>query len=174
MIRSGKTVASTLATLLVAGTCGIASAQTTQPSDPHSPPSQQPPGADKSPSTTTDKQAAQQEKFDREKVTLKDRVQEQIDAADANIDALKRMSQNDKGQTKKRDDDMQKKLSTLRDHSQANLDKIDKATVNDWSGVKPVVERDINAMNTELKQVAVVTKIQPPTTGAANKQPPNQ
>ena len=156
MIRSGKTVASTLATLLVVGTCGIASAQASQPS------------------TSADKQAAQQEKFDREKVTLKDRVQEQIDAANANTDALKRMSQNDKDQTKKRDDDMQKKLSMLRDHLQADLDKIDKATMNDWSGVKPVVERDINAMNTELQRVAAVTKIQPPATGAANKQAPNK
>lgn len=192
MIRIGKAIAGTLsAVALVLGASVASHAQsTTQPSDtskgttaqpsetPHSetPHSQTEKtektekGATSRQATPTTKEAAQ-ERFDREKVTMKDRVQEQITVADANIDALKKMSDKDKGSAKKRDDDMEKKISDLKDHLQKDLDKIDKASVNDWSGVHPVIQRDLNAMESELRTAENVTKIPAPHTGAANKQP---
>ena len=99
-------------------------------------------------------------------------MQAQINAANANIDTLKKMSDADKGTAKKRDDDMEKRLSDLRDALQKDLkDKIaDKASLNDWNGVHPVVTRDLNAME-ELRTAENVTKIPVPRTGAANKQP---
>lgn len=160
MIRIRKSAATVLASLLVLGAAGIAAAQTTQPNTP--PSQEQQPKSDKE---------QKQEQFDREKVTLKDRVQENINAADQQIDALKNMSKSDKGNDKKRDDDYQKQLSMLKDHLKKDLDKIDKASVNDWTGVKPVIDRDLAAMDTHLRMVASVTHVQVPATGAANKQP---
>ncbi len=184
MIRIGKGIAGTLsAVALVLGASVASYAQTTtppadtskgttaQPSEtPHSQTEKTEKGATARQPGPSSKEAAQ-ERFDREKVTIKDRVEEQITAADANIDALKKMSDNDKGTAKKRDDDMEKKISDLKDHLQKDLDKIDKATVNDWSGVHPVIQRDLTAMETELRTAENVTKIPAPRTGAANKQP---
>lgn len=157
MIRIRKSAATVLASLLVLGTAGIAAAQSAQPNAPTEQPK-------------TDKET-KQEQFDREKVTLKDRVQENINAADQQIDALKNMSKSAKGNDKKRDDDYQKQLSMLKDHLKKDLDKIDKASVNDWTGVKPVIDRDLAAMDTHLRTVASVTHVQVPPSGAANKQP---
>ncbi len=162
MIRSGTTVAGALSALLALGVMGSASAQSAQPSDQGTSAQQQ------------QQQETQQERFDREKVTLKDEVQAQISSADAQIDALKNMGKNEKGQTKKQNDDMQKQLSDLRDHLKKDLDKIDKSSQNDWSGVQPVVQRDLMAMNAQLQRVAAITKVPVPPTGAANKQAPNQ
>ena len=155
MIRI-KSAATVLASLLVLGTAGVAAAQ----SAPDPTPNQQQ-------ANKEDKQA----QFDREKVTVKDRVQDNINAADQQIDALKNMSKSDKGNLKKRDDDNQKQLSMLKDHLTKDLDKIDKASMNDWSGVKPVIDRDLAAMDSQLNKVAVITHVQVPATGAANKQP---
>ena len=155
MIRIHKSAATVLASLLVLGTASIAVAQTTNE------PAQAP---------KTDKEL-KQEQFDREKVTLKDRVQEGISAADQQIDALKNMSKTDKGDLKKRDDDYQNKLSMLKGHLKDDIDKIDKSSINDWTGVKPVVDRDLAAMDSHLRTAASVTHVQVPATGAANKQP---
>lgn len=159
MIRIRKSVATVLASLLVLGTAGIAAAQNA-PSN--APPSQNAP--------TTEKEQKQAQ-FDREKVTLKDQVQDSINASDQQIDALKNMSKTDKGNEKKRDDDYQKQLSMLKGHLSKDLDKIDKASINDWTGVRPVVDRDLAAMDSHLRTVASVTHVQVPATGAANKQP---
>lgn len=167
MIRIRTSAATVLASLLVLGTAGIAAAQS---ADPNTPPSQNQPSADQNRQPRSDKEQ-KQEQFDREKVTLKDRVQENINAADQQIDALKNMSKSDKGNDKKRDDDYQKQLSTLQDHLKKDLDKIDKASINDWTGVKPVVDRDLAAMDKHLHTVAVVTHVTVPATGAAEKQP---
>ncbi len=118
MIRIGKGIAGTLsAVALSIGTCGAAWAQsTTQPSEnsetPHSSTSRTPAnrGVTAPQGSTATKESAQ-ERFDREKVTLKDELQSQITAANANIDALKKMSDADKGTVKKRDDDMEKRIS---------------------------------------------------------------
>lgn len=157
MIRIRNSAATVLASLLVLGTAGIAAAQSAQQNAPTEQPK-------------TDKET-KQEQFDREKVTLKDRVQEDINAADQQIDALKNLSKDAKGNDKKRDDDYKKQLSMLQDHLKKDLDKIDKASMNDWTGVKPVVDRDLAAMDTHLRTVASVTHVQVPATGAANKQP---
>lgn len=180
MIRIGKGIAGTLsAVALSIGTCGAAWAQsTTQPSDTpeHSGTSRTPTGsrgvtAPQGTTSTKETKETAQERFDREKVTLKDQLQAQINAANANIDTLKKMSDADKGTAKKRDDDMEKRLSDLRDALQKDQDKIDKASLNDWNGVHPVVTRDLNAMGRELRTAENVTKIPVPRTGAANKQP---
>ncbi len=177
----GKSLAGTLsAVALVLGSVAASAQSTPQPSDP-SPDTSHPstrPDTSKtnkgvtSQQGTTSKETAQ-EKLDREKATFKDRVEEQITVANANIDALKKMSDNDKGAAKKRDDDMEKKISDLRDHLQQDLDKIDKSSVNDWSAVHPIVQRDLNSMESELKVAQNVTKVPAPRTGAASKQPNN-
>jgi hypothetical protein len=151
----GKVAATALGALLSLGMCGAASAQGTAQPD----------------TQQTNKQAAQ-EKFDHEKVALKDQVSNVISETDQNIDALKKMSDTDKGDLKKRDDDAKKHLTMLRDHLKGDLDKIDKAGVSDWSGVRPIVERDLHAVNTALDKVATITKV--PRTGMANPQPPSE
>jgi hypothetical protein len=173
----GKTLAGSLSALaLVLGSVAASAQSTTQPSD-QSPDTTQKsaPDTSKSNKGVTNKQGATkeaaQEKLDREKATLKDRVEEQITVANANIDALKKMGDNDKGTAKKRDEDMEKKISDMRDHLQQNLDKIDKATVTDWSTLHPIVQKDLNAMQAELKVAQNVTKVPAPRTGAASKQP---
>jgi hypothetical protein len=166
MIRIGTTAAGALSALLALGVSSAASAQTAQPQDPSNT-AQDPQGQD----PQGNKKQAGQDQLDREKAALKDRVQEQINGADANIDALKKMSKSDKGQTRKRDDDLQKQVSDMRDRLKKDMIKIDKASMNDWPAVRPVVERDVTAMNTQLQRVAAITKVPLPQTGAANKQP---
>ena len=154
MIKMRRTAASVIGALLVLGTCGAAAAQM----------------APQHPAMGTEEA---KEHFDREKVTLKDRVQEAITTAGANIDALKKMEATDKDAALKRDKDMGKSLSDLRDGLKNDLDKIDKATPTDWASVRPVVEADLKKMETEIKTAANVTH-KAPTTGAANKQPPSK
>jgi hypothetical protein len=169
MIRIAKAAAGGISTLaFVLGMSGAASAQSEMPpADPGSPPSQAADTANKAVQGAAD---TVREHMDREKVTLKDHVQQQIAAADSSIDALKRQSDADKGATKKRDEDLHKKLSDQRDRLKDDLDKIDKAqAVNDWKGVQAEVSRDLQAIDTSLKTAQNVTKT--PRTGAANKQP---
>jgi hypothetical protein len=153
MNKIRKTAASVLGALLVLGACSVASAQGTQ-----------------SPPATGTTKEMKQEQFDREKVTLKDKVQDAITTADTNIDALKKMESSDKDAAQKRDKDIEKKLSDLKDGLQKDLDKIDKAGPSDWATVRPAVEGNLRAMHTELKTAANVTHVAP-STGAANKQP---
>lgn len=175
MKRIRNIAAVALGAALAAGAAGTASAQSTDTN-------QNPPGSTQHPSdksagsttggsaTGTSKEAAQ-EKLDREKVTLKDRVQDAISATDANIDALKKAEDNDKGANKQRDKSLEDKLTDLRDnHLKKDLDKIDKATPSDWSSVHAQVTKDLNATEQQLKVASTITHVPLPT-GAANKQP---
>jgi hypothetical protein len=157
MNRIAKSAATVLASLLVLGSAGVAAAQDAPPPSP--PPTQKEPSADK------------QAQLDHEKGMLKDRVQDGITAADQQIDALKDMSKTDKGNDKKRDDDLEKQLSMVKDHLTKDIDKIDGATLTSWSGVRAGVDHDLASMVAHLHKVAAVTHIQVPATGAANKQP---
>lgn len=183
MIRNRKSAATVLASLLVLGTAGVAAAQRGmqpngpccpcrgQPSaPPNSPPSQNQPPAGQNPQPKSEKEV-KQEQLQREKVAFKDRVHEEITAADQQIGALYNMTKTDTGADKKRDEDYQKQLWALKDHLETDLDRIDKASIDDWTDVKPGVDRDLVAMDTHLRMVALVTHVQVPTTGAANKQP---
>jgi hypothetical protein len=144
MTRIRKTTAGVLGALLVTGACAIATAQSNR--------------------------APTREQFDREKVTLRDRAQESITSATANIDALKKMSDTEKGTAKKRDDDLQKKLSDQRDHLTADIDKIEGASIDDWVGMRSVIQRDLATMDAQLKTATHLTHVPIPT-GATNKQP---
>jgi hypothetical protein len=186
MIRIGKAVASTLSVVALAmGASVTASAQTTQPSEtqkgtteqpsetghPQAHPKEGTKGVTAPQGAAASPKESAQEHLDREKTALKNRVHEQLAAADANIAALKKLGDTEKGTTKKRDDEMQKKLSDMRDHLQKDVDKIDKSTTTDWSDVRPAVQRDLGAMEAELRTAEAVTKVPSPRTGAANKQP---
>jgi hypothetical protein len=162
MIRRDTTVAGALSALLVLGVCGAASAQGAQP-DPGSAGQEQPHG----------NKGAGQEQFERDKLTLKEHVQEQIDAADANIDALKKMTANEKGPRKKQHSDMEKQLSDSRDTLKKDLHQIDHSTMNDWTNLRATVQRNMMATSTQLQRVAAVTKLPIPQTGAASQQPQN-
>lgn len=131
----------------VLGICGMKPAQATEVStNPQ-------PAAD----------APQQEQFDREKVTLKDKTQESIDASDANIDALRRLAKSANDATQEQYKDVADDLSMLRGHLKDDLSKIDKASIHDWSGVKPVVDGDVSAVNAVLQRAAPITHVQAPT-----------
>lgn len=118
------------------------------------------------------KSEMKQDKIDKDKVMLKDRVGTAMQQADANIDALKKMSDKDTGWKKARDDNMQKKLSDLRGKLSDDMDKIDKASADDWTKtVKPAIQRDLYAMNNEVRRVAAVTKVPTPRQGATQRQP---
>jgi len=155
MMKIRRTTVSVLGALLVLGACGVAAAQTME----HKPPT----------GTTESKQ----EHFDREKVTLKDRVQNAINVADTHIDALKKMESTDKDAAEKRDKDMEKKLSDSRDALKDDLGKIDKATPADWSSVLSGVTGDLKKAETEIKTAANVTHVAP-NKGAAQKQAPSK
>jgi TolA-binding protein len=111
-----------------------------------------------------------QEELDREKVTLKDRAQEQIDAANSNIDELRKMNET-KPEVKKKHDDMEKRLSDTRDRLKQDLPKVDDASPSTWGNVRSLIERDLTAMNTQLQRASTVTNVPLPQTGATNKQP---
>ena len=153
MLKIRRTTVSVLGALLVLGACGVAAAQTTE----HKPP------------TTEQKQ----EHFDREKVTLKDRVQNAITVADTHIDALKKMESTDKDAAEKRDKDVEKKLSDARDELKDDLGKIDKATPTEWPSVLSGVNADLKKTEAEIKTAANVTHVAP-NKGAAQKQAPSK
>jgi hypothetical protein len=183
MIRIGKAVAGGISTAaLVLGVCGAASAQGTprpdmntpepsHPSDTSRPDTSKETGKGATSAQGTSHGATMQEHMDKDKAALKDRIHPELAAADANIDALKKMADNDKGDTKKRDQDLEKRLSDQRDKLKGDLDKIDKASTDDWKTVRPVVEHDLAALTASLHTATTVTKVPVPRTGAANKQP---
>jgi len=146
-----------LSAFITLGVCAGASAQTTTPTDPRS--------------DAPRPRRATQEQFDREKVTLKDRLQGQIDSATRNIDVLKKMSQGEKGNSKKEHTDMGEHLSDMRSRLQGNIGKIDRATLDDWGMIRPTIKHDMTAMKHELQRVAAVTDVPVPTSGAANTRP---
>jgi uncharacterized membrane protein YdfJ with MMPL/SSD domain len=156
MIKIRRTTASVIGALLVMGVCSVAAAQTTE--------------HPQAPGTTSEPKQAQ---FDREKVTLKDQVQDAINTSTAQIDALKKRESTDKDAAQKVDKDMGKKLSDLRGDLKNDLDKIDKAAPNDWATVRTTVESDLKLMDAGIKTAANVTHVSP-TTGAASKQPPSK
>jgi hypothetical protein len=160
MIRNGTTVAGALSALLVLGVCGAAAAQ----SDSHS----RAPGTAQDP-PSVDHHLTQQ-MVDQQKAVLKGQLQPSIDTANANIDALKKMSQNAKAQTKKQHEDMEKQLSDLRDRLKDDLGKVDEASLNDWKSVRTGVEQDLNQMDAKLHRATSITGVTPQT-GAASKQP---
>jgi hypothetical protein len=158
IMKIRRTAASVIGALLVLGACGVAAAQQAPQQDP----------------ATATPQEPKQALFDRAKTTLKDQVQAAVTVADSHIGVLKKMQGTDKEATaQKRDQDMEKKLTDLRDGLQKDVDKIDKATPSDWSSVRGSVESDLKKMESEIKTAANVTHIAP-TTGAANKQPPSK
>lgn len=160
MNRIRNIAAVVLGAALAAGAAGTAGAQATDTTPQHP--------SDKAAGTAPKEQM--QEKLDREKVTIKDRVQDAITTADSNVDALKKVQDSDKGANKQRDKDMEKKLSDLKDNLSKDLDKIDKATSSDWSSVHATVIKDLNSMEQQLKVASTITHVPLPT-GAANKQP---
>jgi TolA-binding protein len=161
MIRKGTTVAGALSALLVLGIGGAAAAQ----SDLHPRPTgtaQDSPSAD---------HHLTQQMVDQEKAALKDQLQPSIDAASGNIDALKKMSQNETGQTKKQHEGMEKQLSDMRDRLKDDLGKVSGASLNDWKSVRTSVEHDLDKMDAKLHRLASITGVTPPQPGAASKQP---
>jgi hypothetical protein len=146
---------------------GVSVAQTTQPPDSTMP------GTTTKPSGK-DATQAQREEMDREKAALKDRVQQTMAATDANVDALKKMDQGATAADKKRNMDVQQRLSDLRTKLQTDADKIDGATPQDWNGIKTAVRGGLRDMQSELRVSQNITHVQVPRTGAASKQPPDQ
>lgn len=114
---------------------------------------------------------AAKEQFDRDKVTLRDRVSQQVNLADANVEALKKMGDLDQGAAKDRDDQLKDRLGDLRDHLKKDLDRIDKATLGDWSTIRPLVEADLNAMQGQLRVAESVTNVPATRPGVASPQP---
>jgi hypothetical protein len=114
---------------------------------------------------------AAKEQFDRDKVTLKDRVSQQVNLADANIDALKKLGDLHQGTAKDRDDQLKNRLGDLRDHLKDDLDRIDKASLGDWSTIRPLVEADLNATQGQLRVAESVTNVPATRPGVASPQP---
>jgi hypothetical protein len=169
MNRIRNIAAVVLGAALAAGAAGTASAQSNDPQQKPSDSTQHPSDKAAGGATGTTKEQAQ-EKLDREKVTLKDKVQDGISLADTNVDALKKIQDSEKGAPKEHAKDMEKKLTDLKDNLKKDLDKIEKATPSDWSSVHASVTKDLSSMDQELKVATTITHVPLPT-GAANKQP---
>jgi hypothetical protein len=104
---------------------------------------------------------ARQEQFDRDKITLRDRVQAALGSTGAQTDALRRMaSANDPN--KQRDDELQKRLSETRDRLKDDLSKIDDSTIASWPAVRSMADGDLAASNFVLRQASPVTKAPAP------------
>jgi hypothetical protein len=99
---------------------------------------------------------------DRERSTLKDQGQAQIDAADANIGALQDMRSNGPTPTRKQADESANRLSSSRDRLGRDLGRIDGGNESDWRAVRSVVEQEMMHLNTELKRASLVTNIPVP------------
>jgi hypothetical protein len=53
-------------------------------------------------------------------------------------------------------------LSVLKSHLQADVDKMGRVSLNDWDDLRPLVQRDLAALNGELRRVSKVTHIPGP------------
>lgn len=112
------------------------------------------------PPRPSDVQTAQaQDQFQRDKATLADQAHRSVDAADANIDALRNRAKSEHGDLRKQHEDEASRLSMLKDHVNAGIHKMDKASINDWDGLRPVVDRDLAALNDALRKAAPITHI---------------
>jgi TolA-binding protein len=160
MIRKSTTVAGALSALLIVGVCGAAAAQDQRAG--YTGTAQDPPSAD---------HHLTQQTVDQEKAALTDQLKPSIDAANGNIDALKKMSQNENGQTKKEHKGMEKQLSDIRDRLKDDLGKVNHSSLKDWKSVRTSVEQDLDKMDAQLRRAAPITGVRAPQTGAASKQP---
>lgn len=145
-----------LAGAILVGGSGLASAQQTgQPS--------QAPDQSQVPGQVPNPMAQAQDQFQRDKATLADQAHRSVDAANANVDALKKMSKSESGATKQEHEDLANNISMLKGHVNKDIDKMNSASINDWSGLLPVVQRDLSALNAKLKSASSITHVALPT-----------
>lgn len=72
------------------------------------------------------------------------------------------MAKSADGQTQKQYKIVADDFSVLRGYLKDDLSKIDQASINDWRGVKPVVEQDVSATNAALQHATSITQVQAP------------
>jgi hypothetical protein len=104
----------------------------------------------------------QQEQFQTEKSALTDEAHRSIGTAEANIGALKDKAKSAAEPEKTQYTDLADKLSVLKGHVSTDIDKMGNASANDWDGLHPVVQRDLSALNAELKRASTITHIPAP------------
>jgi hypothetical protein len=100
-----------------------------------------------------------QSQFLRDKAALQQQAHSSVSAASANINTLKTMSKAESGDLKKQHEDLANNLSMLKDHVNKGIDKMNTVSMNDWSALRPDVERDVSALNAQLKNAAPITHI---------------
>jgi hypothetical protein len=144
--RIQKAAASALSSLLVLGASALAVAQTTPPA-----------GGGARPSSAS--------QLASDKAALTDRVQQDAEAAGANVEALKNMERSDQGAAKKRDDQLQSRLSATRGHLKDDLDTIKNASLADWSDVRAQVDVDLATAEAQLGPAEAITGVSAPHTG---------
>ncbi|HEY8091931.1 MAG TPA: hypothetical protein VIF09_28915 [Polyangiaceae bacterium] len=159
MIHSGKAIAMGLSCLLVLGAGAVASAQSPDKTAGRS--------LGPSASSINHKQA----QLERDKLALIAIVQRNIDAADTALLELSAMAEADKGAKRERDQRMHKKMTALRDFLADDIGRIERATLDDWKDVRPMVEYDLASATEEQRRFAAMSKAHGPATGVTNKQP---
>jgi hypothetical protein len=100
--------------------------------------------------------------IDDAKAGLQAQASQALNSADANINALKRMSGSETGQVKQEHEDMISQLTTASDQVRGDVDKIQHASVTEWPSLASGVQRDIGALNTQLQRASAVTKLPVP------------
>ena len=100
--------------------------------------------------------------IDDAKAGLQAQASQALNSADANINALKRISGSETGQVKQQHEDMISQLTTASDQVRGDVAKIQHASVSEWPSLASGVQRDIGALNTQLQRASAVTKLPVP------------
>lgn len=69
------------------------------------------------------------------------------------------LSQPENGDVRRQHEDLASRLSVLRDHVNADIHKMGRASINDWNGLRPVVNRDVAALHEQLRHASPITRI---------------
>lgn len=103
-----------------------------------------------------------QEQFQQDRATLVGQAQESAHAADANIDILEDMAKSESGAVRRQHEDFASSLSLLKVHVDRDIDELNKVGINEWSALRPAVEQDVLALDTQLKLAEPITHVEVP------------
>jgi hypothetical protein len=102
------------------------------------------------------------EQFRKERVALTAEARDSIGVADADIDALRIVADSHPYPERAQYVHLADEVSVPKRHLAADIDRMGRVSLNDWDDLRPLVQKDLAALNVELRRVATITHIPAP------------
>jgi len=103
-----------------------------------------------------------QEQFQQDRATLVDEARKSAHAADENIDVLEYKAKSESGPVRRQHEDLASSLSLLKGKLDRDIDQLNEVSIDYWNGLRPTVERDVSALDTQLKIAEPITHVKVP------------